>query len=161
MFTKLFMQLLLTGLVSLIGASFVIVSPDFQTALDRATVKTSDIQALEALNVAMNDGTSFDKVAAAQGKTKQEALQMMKARYDELEGMDFTKEEILAELDASFQNEKANYNCSSELSKYDNLPELASHDVLKEYICNEQDDEKFYTAFLNNLQDGLSNLFKS
>lgn len=161
MFTKLFMQLLLTGLVSLIGASFVIVSPDFQTALDRATVKTSDIQALEALNVAMNDGTSFDKVAAAQGKTKQEAQQIMKARYDELKDMNLTEEEMLEELYSSIDNAKANYNCSNELNKYDNLPDLANHDVLKEYVCNEKDDEKFYTAFLNNLKDGLSNLFKS
>lgn len=158
---NIFIKYLITGLMLLIGGSFVIVSPDFQTALERASVKKSDIQALEALNVAMNDGTSFDKVAAAQGKTKQEAQQMMKARYDELKDMNLTEEEILKELYSSIDNAKANYNCSNELNKYDNLPNLANHDVLKEYVCNEKDDERFYTAFLNNLKDGLSNLFKS
>ncbi|KAI3486803.1 hypothetical protein L1887_49571 [Cichorium endivia] len=47
----------------------------------------------------------------------------------------------------------SNYNCSNELKKYDNLPDLANYDKLNDLLCKNQDDEKFYTAFMNNLKE--------
>ncbi len=109
----------------------------------------------------MNEGTSFDKVVAAQGKTKKEALLAMRTRFEDLEGKGFSKEEILADLTSSLEHERANYNCSDELKKYDNLPDAANFEKLNDLLCHKEDDEKFYAAFLNNLKDGLSSLFKS
>ena len=157
---KLFFHLLLTSITSMFVFSLYIVSENGSEMLSRA-IPTNEIASLEMLDKAMNEGTSFDQVVAAQGKTKHEALQLMRERYEELEGQDLTKEEILAELTSSFQHEKANYNCSNELKKYDNLPDLASYDKLNDLLCNNQDDEKFYTAFMNNLKEGLESLFKS
>lgn len=157
---KLFFHLLLTSITSMFVFSLYIVSENGSEMLSRA-IPTNEIASLEMLDKAMNEGTSFDQVVAVQGKTKHEALQLMRERYEELEGQDLTKEEILAELTSSFQHEKANYKCSNELKKYDNLPDLANYDKLNDLLCNNQDDEKFYTAFMNNLKEGLESLFKS
>lgn len=157
---KIFFHLLLTSITSMFVASIYIVSDNGTEMLSRA-IPTNEIASLQMLDKAMNDGTSFDQVVAAQGKTKQEALQIMRDRYEELEGKGFSKEEILDDLTSSIEHEKANYNCSNELKKYDNLPDLASYDKLNDLLCNNQDDEKFYTAFMNNLKEGLETLFKS
>ncbi|HFQ5875906.1 TPA: hypothetical protein ACJXXT_000168 [Pseudomonas aeruginosa] len=157
---KIFYNLILTSLMSLVGGSIFIVSDTFQDALSRA-VPTNEIASLQLLDEAMNNGSSFDSVVAAQGKTKAEALEIMRTRYEDLEGKGLSKEEILADLTSSFNHEKANYNCSNELKKYDNLPDLASYEKMNDLLCNNEDDEKFYTAFMNNLKEGLSQLFKS
>lgn len=140
--------------------SIYIVSDSGTEMLSRA-IPTNEITSLQMLDKAMNEGTSFDQVAAAQGKTKQEALKIMRDRYEELEGKGFSKEEILADLTSSIEHEKANYNCSNELKKYENLPDLANYDKLNELLCNNEDDQKFYTAFMNNIKEGLETLFKS
>lgn len=140
--------------------SIYIVSDSGTEMLSRA-IPTNEITSLQMLDKAMNEGTSFDQVAAAQGKTKQEALQIMRDRYEELEGKGFSKEEILADLTSSIEHEKSNYNYSNELKKYDNLPDLANYDKLNDLLCNNEDDEKFYTAFMNNIKEGLETLFKS
>lgn len=157
---KIFFHLLLTSITSMFVASIYIVSDNGKEMLARA-IPTNEIASLQMLDKAMNDGTSFDQVVAAQGKTKQEALQIMRERYEELEGKGFTEEEILDDLTSSIEHEKANYNCSNELKKYENLPDLANYNKLNDLLCNNQDDEKFYTAFMNNLKEGLETLFKS
>lgn len=157
---KIFFHLLLTSITSMFVVSIYIVSDSGTEMLSRA-IPTNEITSLQMLDKAMNEGTSFDQVAAAQGKTKQEALQIMRDRYEELEGKGFSKEEILADLTSSIEHEKSNYNCSNELKKYDNLPDLANYDKLNDLLCNNEDDEKFYTAFMNNIKEGLETLFKS
>lgn len=157
---KIFFHLLLTSITSMFVVSIYIVSDSGTEMLSRA-IPTNEITSLQMLDKAMNEGTSFDQVAAAQGKTKQEALKIMRDRYEELEGKGFSKEEILADLTSSIEHEKANYNCSNELKKYENLPDLANYDKLNELLCNNEDDQKFYTAFMNNIKEGLETLFKS
>lgn len=157
---KIFFHLLLTSITSMFVVSIYIVSDSGTEMLSRA-IPTNEITSLQMLDKAMNEGTSFDQVAAAQGKTKQEALQIMRDRYEELEGKGFSKEEILADLTSSIEHEKSNYNYSNELKKYDNLPDLANYDKLNDLLCNNEDDEKFYTAFMNNIKEGLETLFKS
>lgn len=142
------------------GWVYYTLSDSFQNIVKEAYTKPkSQIAALQELDKVLNEGGSFENVALAQ--TKDLKSERLRARYSQLNEMNLSKDQIVEELYASMRAEQMNYDCSAELAKYKNLPELASYEKLNDMLCNNADDEAFYTAFIKNFKDGLNTLFKS